>query len=448
MEDIVMESMPDMPELKPGQVVKSKVVHVSSDKVLVDLGLKKEGFLSASEFKNLPQVGSEIDIYINHLNTDGSPSISYSKAMDMLVWKNLTESFQTGKIINGKIGKKIKGGYEVDIGLTAFMPGSQISKDHSKLPGGKTLGVIITELDKKNKNIVVSNKLAEKEINETKRQNTFASIKEGNVIKGKISTITDFGIFVDLGGIDGLLHINDVSYKRVENLNDIYKIGDEITVKVLKIDPKENKIALGAKQLLKNPWDDVELKYLKGMRVSGKVTTLTPFGAFVMLEDGVEGLIHVSDISWTERIVHPKDVFKEGQDIEAMVLESSVEKQKISLSYKALFENPYDSYKIGKVVTAKVAKLMDFGCLVELEPHIHGFVHVSEIAKSRIEKPADVLSIGDEITGKVVKVEKQKKRIEVSIKQYEKEQEEQDIKGFLNSQETKIKLADLIEDDN
>ena len=443
-----MEKMPDMPELKPGQVVKSTVVHVSSEKVLVDLGLKKEGFLSASEFKNLPQVGSEIDIYINHLNTDGSPNISHSKARDMLIWNNIDESFQSGKIINGKIGKKIKGGYEVDIGLSAFMPGSQLSRNHSKSPEGTALGVVITELDKKSRNVVVSNKLAEKEVNEAKRQEIFAGIKDGSVIKGKISTITDFGIFVDLGGIDGLLHINDVSYKKAENLNAIYKTGDEITVKVLKIDPKGNRIALGAKQLLKNPWDDVELKYRKGMKVSGKVTTLTQFGAFVMLEDGVEGLIHVSDISWTERIVHPKDVFKEGQDIEAVVLESSVEKQKISLSYKALFENPYDSYKIGKVVTARVAKLMDFGALVELEKHIYGFVHVSEIAKNRIEKPSDVLAIDDEITGKVIKVEKQKKRIEISIKRYEKEQEEQDIKGFLNSQETRIKLADLIEDDN
>ena len=449
MEDIVMESMPDMPELKPGQVVKSKVVHVSGDRVLVDLGLKKEGSLSVSEFKKLPQVGAEIDIYINHLNNaDGSPSISYSKAMDMVVWKKLNDSFAAKEIIKGKVGRKIKGGYEVDVGLTAFMPGSQVSKDNSKEPEGKTLGVIITELDKKSRNIVVSNKLAEKEINEVKRQNIFATIKEGDVIKGKISTITDFGIFVDIGGIDGLLHINDVSYKRVEKLNDIYKPGDEISVKVLKVDAKENKIALGAKQLLKNPWDDVETKYRKGMKVNGKITTLTPFGAFVMLEDGVEGLIHVSDISWTERIVHPKDIFKEGQEIEAVVLESSVDKQKISLSYKALFENPYDGYKIGKIVTGKIVKLMDFGCLVELEKHIHGFIHVSEIAKSRIEKPADVLSLEDTVTGKVVKVEKQKKRIEISIKQYEREQEEQDIKGFMNSQETRIKLADLIEDDN
>lgn len=449
MDEMMMDKIPEIQELKPGQIIKSKVIAVMNDQVVVDLGLKRDGFVSASDFQTLPEVGSEIDIFICHLDSrDGSPVISYTKAKDILMWKTADENFKSGKIIQSKITKKIKGGYEVDLeGIPAFMPSSQLSKKYSSKSVGTIINVKITEFDRKGKDVVVSNKIAEKEKNELQRQKIFASIKEGDIIKGKIATITDFGIFVDVGGIDGLLHINDVSYKRIENLTDLYKIGEELTVKVLKFDPKENKIALGLKQLLKNPWNDVEEKYKPGMKVKGKITSLTPFGAFVMLEDGVEGLIHVSDISWTERIAHPKDVFEEGQVISAVVLDSSVEKQKVSLSYKAIFENPFDKYDIGKVARGHIMKLMDFGCIVQLEQNIHGFIHVSEISKTRIDKPSDVLTVGEDVKGVIVKVDRSKKRIELSIKQYKKEQDEQELKGFLNSQETKIKFADLIEED-
>lgn len=442
-----MDKMPEFQQLKPGQIIKSKVIAVFNDNVVVDLGLKTDGFLSVNDFQTIPLVGSEIDIYISHFNPrNGLPVISYTKAKEILIWKKVEETFKSGEIIECKISKKIKGGYEVDIdGICAFMPSSHLSKKHIKKEPNQPISIKITEFDRESKNIVVSNKIAEKEIAEFKKQQVFAGLKEGNIVKGRIATITDFGIFVDLGGIDGLLHINDVSYKRIDNLSEKYKVGDELEVKVLKFEPKENKIALGLKQLQKNPWDDVEKNYKPGMKIKGKITSLTPFGAFVILEDGVEGLIHVSDISWTERIAHPKDVFDEGQEIEAIVLDASVEKQKVSLSYKALFENPYNKYAIGSSTGGRVIKLMDFGCLVELEPKIHGFVHVSEIAKTRIDKPSDVLTIGEEVTGKIVKVDKARKRIELSIKQYEKEQEEKELKGFLNSQETKIKLADLIE---
>jgi small subunit ribosomal protein S1 len=446
--DKVMERMPDFPDLKPGQVVKSKVVAISGDKVLVDLGLKREGFLSITEFQNVPpKVGSEIDIYINHINSrDGSPSISHSRAKDLIAINSIGDNFQEGKIINGVIGRKIKGGYEVDIGMAAFMPGSQISKEFSNAPAGTRIEVKIIEFDKRSKNVVVSNKVVEKEKAVVKRQELFASLKEGDVVNGKVVSITGFGVFVDLGGVDGLLHINDVSYKKLDKLDGMFKAGDEIKAKVLKIDQAEGKIGLGLKQLQKNPWDSVEKKYKRGTKISGKVTSITPFGVFVLIEDGVEGLLHVSDISWTERIAHPKDVFKPGQDIEAVVLEANREKQKISLSFKALFDNPYDKYVPGRVVSGSVIKLMDFGCIVELEPNIHGFVHVSEIAKSRIEKPSDVLSLGDAVSGKVVKMDKAKRRIEVSIKQQERENEEQDIRSFLNSQQKGLKLADLLED--
>jgi len=444
-----MDAMPEFNELKPGQIIKTKVLAVYTDKVVVDLGLKSDGFIQASDFQTLPKVGSEVDVYISHFReSDGFPVISHAKAKEIIAWKVIEEKFKDGGIIEGKISKKIKGGYEVDIGVPAFMPNSQISRKFVEKADLNVIEVKITELNKKNKNVVVSNKVVEKEKNEKSKQKIFSTIKEGDIIKGKIATITDFGIFVDIGGIDGLLHINDVSYKRIEKLSDIYKVGDELEVKVLKFDPKGNKIALGLKQLQKNPWDDVEKKYKSGMRVKGKITSCTSFGAFVMLEDGVEGLIHVSDISWTERISHPEDVFKCGQEIEAVVLESSVEKKKISLSYKATLNNPYDKYEIGKVITGRIVKLMDFGCIIQIEPKVHGFVHVSEISKNRIDKPSDVLVAEEDITGKIVKVDKLKKRIEISIKQYENEQDEQDIKGFLSSQETKIKFADLIENND
>ncbi|HAM39241.1 MAG: hypothetical protein A2474_08095 [Elusimicrobia bacterium RIFOXYC2_FULL_34_12] len=449
MDDVIMDAMPEFNELKPGQIIKSKVLAVYADKVVVDLGLKSDGFIQASDFKVLPEVGSEVDVYISHLReSDGFPVISHSKAREILTWKVIEDKFKDGKIIEGKIIKKIKGGYEVDIGISSFMPSSQVSKKISENKENNVIEVKIMEINKKNKNIVVSNKIVENEKNEKKKQNIFSTINEGDIVKGKIVTITDFGIFVDIGGIDGLLHINDVSYKRIEKLSDIYKIGDDLEVKILKFEPKENKIALGLKQLQQNPWDTIEEKYKPGMRVKGKITSCTSFGAFVMLEDGVEGLIHVSDISWTERISHPEDVFKCGQDVEAVVLESSVQKKKISLSYKAIFENPYDRYEIGKVVTGRIIKLMDFGCIIQIEPNIHGFVHVSEISRNRIDKPSDVLVAGEDVTGRVVKVDKSKKRIEVSIKQYEREQDEQEIKGFLNSQDTKIKFADLIENND
>ena len=445
----MMDKMPDIQELKPGQIVKSKVIAVMNGQVVVDLGLKRDGFVSAGDFQTLPEIGSEIDIFISRLDSrDGSPVISYTKARDIMVWKNAGENFKSKKIIQGKITKKIKGGYEVDAeGIPAFIPSSQLSKKYYSKPVGTIIDVKITEYDRKIKNVVVSNKIVEKEKSELQKQKVLSSIKEGDIIKGKIATITAFGIFMDLGGIDGLLHINDVSYKRVESIADLYKIGEEITVKVLKFDSKENKIALGLKQLQKNPWDDVEKNYKPGMKVKGKITSLTSFGAFVMLEDGVEGLIHVSDISWTERIAHPKDVFECGQFITAIVLDSSVERQKVSLSYKAISKNPFDKYEVGKVVQGHIIKLMDFGCIAQLEQNIHGFIHVSEISKTRIDKPSDVLTVGEDVKGMIVKVDKSKKRIELSIKQYEKEQEARDLKGFLNSQETKIKFADLIEED-
>lgn len=459
MEEAVMDKMPEFQELKPGQIIKSKVIAVYDGKVVVGLGLKTDGFLQLSDFQTPPQIGSEIDIYISRLNPHtGSPVISYTKAKDMIIWKDLEGKFKSKKNINGKITKKIKGGYEVDIGIPAFMPGFQLSKKHSNRNESGAIEVRITEFNRKSRNVVVSNKIAEKEKQDLEKQKVFSTLKEGDTIKGKITTITDFGIFLDIGGIDGLLHINDVSYVRPEKLSDIHKVGDTLEVKVLKFDPEKNKVALGLKQLQKNPWDDVEEKYKPGMKVNGRITTITSFGAFVMLEDGVEGLIHVSDISWTERITHPKDVFSVGQSVDAVVVESSVQKQKISLSYKAIFENPYDLYKAGDVVSGHIMKLMDFGCIIKIKPKIppspankggiHGFIHVSEISKNRIDKPSDVLAIGEDVTGKVVKIDKSKKRIELSIKQYEREQDEQDLKGFLNTQETKIKFADLIEKDD
>lgn len=459
MEEVVMDKMPEFQELKPGQIIKSKVIAIQEGKVVVGLGLKTDGFLQLSDFQTPPQIGSEIDIYISHLNPhNGSPVISYTKAKDIIIWKDLEEKFKLKENISGKISKKIKGGYEINIGIPAFMPGFQLSKKHSNKNGSGIIEVRITEFDKKGRNIVVSNKIVEKEKQDLEKQKIFSTLKEGDIIKGKITTIADFGIFLDIGGIDGLLHINDVSYVRPEKLSDIHKVGDTLEVKVLKFDPEKNKVALGLKQLQKNPWDDVEEKYKPGMKVKGKITTITSFGAFVMLEDGIEGLIHVSDISWTERITHPKDVFETGQPVEAAVVESSVQKQKISLSYKAIFENPYEQYKPGDVVSGQVMKLMDFGCIIKIKPKIppspankggiHGFIHVSEISKTRIDKPSGVLAIGEDITGKVMKIDKAKKRIEVSIKQYEKEQDEQDIKGFLNTPETKIKFADLIERDD
>lgn len=448
MEEMIMDKMPDIQELKAGQIVKSKVIAVMNGHVVVDLGLKRDGFISVGDFQTLPEIGSEIDIFISRLDSDGSPVISYTKARDIMGWKSIDENFKSKKIIQGKIIKKIKGGYEVNVeGIPAFMPASQLSKKYSSKPVGEIVDVKITEFDRKSKNVVVSNKIVEKEKNELEKQKVLSSIKEGAILKGKIATITAFGIFVDIGGIDGLLHINDVSYKRLENLSDLYKPGEDLEVVVLKFDSKENKIALGLKQLQKNPWDDVEKNYKPGMRVKGKITSLTSFGAFVMLEDGVEGLIHVSDISWTERIAHPKDIFEAGQEIEAIVIDSSKDKQKVSLSYKAIFENPFDKYEVGKVVKGHIIKLMDFGCIAQLEQNIHGFIHVSEISKTRIDKPSDVLTVGEDVKGTIVKVDKSKKRIELSIKQYEKQQDEQDVKGFLNSQETKIKFADLIEED-
>jgi len=448
MDEMTMDKMPEIQELKPGQIVKTKVIAVLDGQVVVGLGLKRDGFLSATEFQNLPEIGSEISVLVSSLNPrDGSPIISYTKAKDILSWQAVDENFKSGKIFKGEITKKIKGGYEVNVeGITAFMPSSQLSRKYSSKPVGAIVDIKITEFDMRDRNVVVSNRIVEKEITELRRQQIFSTIKEGDIIKGRITTITDFGLFIDMGGIDGLLHINDVSYKRIEKLSEVYKQGDELTVKVLKFDPKENKIALGLKQLQKNPWDDVEEKYRPGMRVKGKITTLTAFGAFVMLEDGVEGLVHVSDISWSERIAHPKDVFEPGQEIEAIVLESNVQKQKVSLSYKAIFENPFDKYEAGKVVEGHIIKLMDFGCIAQLEQNIHGFIHVSEISKNRIEKPSDVLTMGEDVKGIIVKVDKAKKRIELSIKQFEKEQEAEDIKGFLNTQDTKIKLGDLIEE--
>ncbi|OGS24595.1 MAG: hypothetical protein A2314_01725 [Elusimicrobia bacterium RIFOXYB2_FULL_50_12] len=528
--------------VREGAVVTAMVVAETADGFLVDIGLKSEGLIPVGELdgeraREELAVGKQVQVLVQQLHSEkGHPVVSWRQARERSVWETVGVSFKNATPVEGMIRKKIKGGFTVDIGVDAFLPASQLElrmpQDMNKYIGQK-FQFLITEANRGQRNVVLSRRkileVGQKEL----RGKLFATLADGQEFEGTVSGITDFGAFVDIGGVDGLLHIGDIAWHRIKKVSDVLSVGQKVKVKVLKIDREKEKISLGMKQLaarpwdsmderyqagsivagkitsvtdfgafvelepglegllhcsevswterdqsfkkhfkpgqeievkiiaidkqkekislsLKqlqaNPWEEVKLRYPSGTRLKGVVTHLTPFGAFVKLAEGMEGLIHVADMSWTKKIRHPQDVLQVGQEIEAVVMDVNPDNEKISLSLKHLSDDPYRRYRTGAVVSGVVKRIVEFGAFIELEPNVEALVRISEMSAQRVENVSDVLAIGQQVEAKVIKCDPQERKIDVSIKKLEHERERELLKKYVNKAERPT-LGQLLEEE-
>ena len=411
-----------------GEIVKGTVIEVRQKEVMVDIGYKSEGVISANEFIDIKVVknGDVIDVLIEKLeDKDGMVVLSKEKAEFKQNWDRILTICNEGGIVNGKVKAVVKGGLIVNIGVEAFLPASQIDIMPPKnLMGfvGNNYDFKVVKINQERQNIVLSRReLIEQERTE-KRQKLLAEMMPGDIRKGTVKNITDFGAFIDLNGLDGLLHITDMSWGRIGHPSEMLKVGQDLDVVVLDINKEKERVSLGLKQKLANPWDNIEAKYTVGQKLKGKVVNLVPYGAFVELEPGVEGLVHVTELSWTKRIAKPSDVLKQDQEVEAVVLSINRDEQKISLGIRQLETNPWDKalekYPPGTKIKGKIRNLTSYGAFVELEEGLDGMIHVSDISWTRkINHPSEVLKKGDEVEAQVLEIDKANQRIAVGMKQ-------------------------------
>ncbi len=411
-----------------GEIVKGNVIEVRPKEVLVDIGYKSEGVIPAVEFEDIKtvKVGDEVNVLIEKLeDKEGMVVLSKEKAEFKKNWERILTICNEGGTIQGKVKSIVKGGLLVNIGVEAFLPASQIDVTTPKNLTqyvGNTYDFKVVKINQERQNIVLSRReLIEQERSE-RRQKLLADMVPGDIRKGTVKNITDFGAFIDLNGIDGLLHITDMSWGRIAHPSDVLKVGQDIDVVVLDVNREKERVSLGLKQKMTNPWSNIETKYPVGARVKGKVVNLVPYGAFVELEPGVEGLVHVTELSWTKRVAKPSDVLKADQEVEAVVLGINRDEQKISLGIRQLEANPWDSaeqkYQPGTRVKGKIRNLTSYGAFIELEEGLDGMIHVSDISWTRkINHPSEVLKKGDEVEAVVLEVDKANQRIAVGIKQ-------------------------------
>lgn len=425
MEELLASSA--MARLEPGQIIKGIVTEIQQGNVLVDIGAKCDGSIRLSEFGDAHeiQVGQEIEVYLEKLeDTNGMPIICYDRVQQQKNWERIATSAEEGGTVTGKIKGKTRGGLLVNIGVDAFLPSSQLdilpTKNIEQFIG-RTYEFKIVKINRERKNIVVSRRELLEEERRTKSQELFERLRVGDSVKGVVKNITDYGAFVDLDGIDGLLHVTDMSWGRVTHPNQVVRVGEELLVMVLDIDREKGRISLGLKQTTANPWDNIEQRYPIGACVKGKVVNLVPYGAFVELENGVEGLIHVTEMSWTKKISKPSDILKISQEIEAVVLGIQKEEQKIALGLRQLEDNPWDQiaikYPVGITVHGVVRSLTNYGAFVEIEPGVHGMVHISDVSWTRKPKSMEeVFKVGDEVDAAVILVDLDGHRIALSVK--------------------------------
>ncbi len=534
-------------EMQIGEVVSGKVVRIGGDHVTVDVGFKCEGIVPLHEFKDATGVaqvkeGEIIAVYLERMEIeDGYILMSKDKAQIIRAWDDISHAQETDKTVEGTVICKVKGGLSVDIGVKAFLPASLIdSKPIKSLDYliGKKLKFKIVKFNKKRGNIVLSRKAVMQEERDLQRAETLANIQEGMVVTGSVKNITEYGAFIDLGGMDGLLHITDMSWGRIKHPSELFQVGDEIKVKVLKYDKEKQRVSLGLKQVSPNPWDEAEFKFPVGMTVKGKVVSIKEYGAFVELDDGIEGLIHVSEMSWTERVKHPSKLVKVGDEVECKVLEVDSKQKRISLGIKQLQANPWDEletkfpvgtivengtvksitdfgvfidigmgidglihvsdvswvkkfahpnekfkkgdvvravvlaidkanekfslgikqlerdpweniksrYRTGQAIDGAVTKLTDFGAFVEIEEGIEGLIYVSEVSDQRIEKPSDILKVGDQVRAEILSIEPKERRIGLSIKQLGRSEERANYQTYVGERSTKASLGDVFGD--
>ncbi|MFH2066768.1 MAG: 30S ribosomal protein S1 [Pseudomonadota bacterium] len=431
-----MESLMSMYEesfkrFAEGEVVTGRIIAVDKDYVLVDIGYKSEGQIRIHEFKDengeiQANINDEVEVMVEFWDEEEERVVlSKEKAAKVKVWESIRETYEADGTVEGVIVSRVKGGFSVDVGLQAFLPGSQADlrpiRNLDEMVG-QTLSFKILKYNRKRSNIVLSRRAILESERESKRSTTLSSITEGQVMKGTVKNITEYGVFVDLGGVDGLLHITDISWGRVKHPSELFTIGDEIDVKVLSFDLEKERVSLGMKQLTPDPWTIASKKYAVGSRVTGTVVSLTDYGAFVELEEGVEGLIHVSEMSWTRKIRHPSKVVNAGDKIEALVLDIRPENRRISLGMKQVAPNPWEviseKYPIGTTIEGKIKNITDFGLFIGIDDDIDGLVHISDISwTKRIKHPSEVYKKGDVVQAIVLDIDKGSERFSLGIKQ-------------------------------
>lgn len=422
-------------DFKVGDVVTGKILEVNPDYVLVDINYKSEGLIPSSEFQTATGLapikpGDEVQVYIDKVeNENGMVVLSKDKADMLKAWNDISAACEKEELVEGTVIAKVKGGLSVDIGVKAFLPGSQIDlRPVRNLDTyiGKKLKFKVIKFNKKRGNIVLSRRaLLEKEREHLKHQ-TLETIREGQIVDGIVKNITDYGVFIDLGGMDGLLHITDISWGRVKHPSQILNIGDEIKVKVLKYDQEKERVSLGFKQLQADPWDNVQAKYQLGQKLSGKVVSLADYGAFIELDEGIEGLIHVSEMSWTQRVKHPSKVLSVDDVVNVVVLDIDTANRRISLGMKQLEENPWvalkEKYSPGTVIEGQIKSITDFGVFIGIEEGIDGLVHISDFSwTKRVNHPSEVYKKGDSIKAVVLAVDMENERFSLGVKQLEKD---------------------------
>lgn len=412
----------------PGTILKGRIVEITKDHVVIDVGLKSEGLVPIQEFSDTSVIalGNEVEVLLDQPEDDnGQIVLSREKAERLRQWEYILEHCEEGSIVKGRVLRKVKGGLMVDIGMEAFLPGSQIDNKRIKNLDDyidKTFEFKILKINIDRKNVVVSRRELLEAERISKKAEVLENIEVGNVRDGIVKNITDFGVFLDLDGIDGLLHITDMTWKRIKHPSEMVHLGDKLEVMILSVDKDKGRVALGLKQKDSNPWDQIEQKYPPGTRVRGKIVNLLPYGAFIEIEPGIEGLIHVSEMSWIKNITDPSEIVKKGEEVEAIVLSVQKEDGKISLGLKQAEHNPWDDieqkYPLGHNVKAEIKSLTNYGAFVELEPGVEGLIHISDLSWiKKVSHPSEVLRKGDAVDAIILSVDKESKKITLGVKQ-------------------------------
>jgi small subunit ribosomal protein S1 len=434
MNELSMEQLMEtsLQSLREGEVVRGTVVAVTADEVLVDIGFKCEGSVPVAEFTDPDtnrvevEVDDEVEVFVERLDeSEGRVRLSRDRAAKLKTWRHIEDAYKSGAAVKGKVLDRVKGGLSVDIGVRAFLPGSLVDL----LPNRRLEDYLEQEIeariisfDRRRSNVVLSRKAILEERQGKVKAETMEGLEEGKLVNGVVKNITDYGVFVDLGGLDGLLHITDISWGRVGHPSEYFKVGDEVDVVVLRFDRERERVSLGYKQRFEDPWILVPEKYPMGKRVSGKVVSIVDYGAFVVLEEGVEGLIHVSEMSWTKKVKNPRSIVDIGQEVEVVVSEVDVDKRRLSLSLRATQTNPWEqvaeSYAVGTTIKGVVRNLTDFGAFVEIVPGVDGLVHISDMSWTRrINHPSEVVQKGDEVEAVITSIDSYNQRISLSMKE-------------------------------